>query len=415
MKKKLVSMLVMTLLIGTVVSMVNSVSACTGFTYADENNVFACHNEDWHNFFTLRFFPATESRHGAMFIEVYDDIIGLVTPFSGMNDQGAWYSTYLTPYLEQKNNTNLPDYYDPDSYYKFHSGEPCLFQCSTIEEALEFLDNYNHNAYSNIQILAADKTGNSVINEGDDRIYKQGNFQVVTNFLHSHPELGDLGINGFERYNIVVGMLEDMTEPSVEYFRDICNAVHVEKTNSWTCHSIICDLSNQIMYLYYSGDYDKQVVIDLNEELKKGEHSIYLGSLFEPEGNQPPDKPEPPTGDESGLPGEEIEYTVTKTNDPDGDKISYIFDWDDGTQSIWLYKTMGSIKSSHSWTERGKYEVRVKARDEYGAESDWATLTVTMPYSYNKPMLQLLESLFQRFPNTFLILRHLMEWKSMKL
>jgi hypothetical protein len=397
MKRKIIGIFVMTLLIATIVS---QVSACTGFTYNDENKVFACHNEDWHNFFTLRFFPATEDKYGAMFIEVYDDTIDMISPFSGMNDQGAWYSMYIHPHLEQVNLTDLPDYYDPNSYYKFHSGEPCLFECATIEEALDFLDNYNHNAYADVQVLMADGTGNSVINEGDIRIFKEGSFQVVTNFLQSHPELGDLGINGFERYNIAVGMFENMTEPSVEYFRDICDAVHVEKSYSWTCHSMICDLSNQIMYLYYSGDYEKQVVIDLNEELKKGEHSIYLGSLFEPENNNPPAKPEPPTGNESGIPGEVIEYRIKKTSDPDGDKISYLFDWGDGNQSLWLYKTMGTIKSSYNWIERGKYDVRVKARDEYGAESEWSDpLVVTMPKtkSFNEFNPWILR-LIQRFP-----------------
>ena len=43
-----------------------------------------------------------------------------------------------------------------------------------------------------------------------------------------------------------------------------------------------------------------------------------------------------------------------------------------------------------------------------GEESDWATLTVTMPYSYIKPFPQLFGKLFQRFPNAFPLLRQLM-------
>lgn len=395
--KKINGIFILILLIATVVS---QVSACTGFTYNNENNVFACHNEDWHNFFTLRFFPAEEGKYGAMFFEVWDDTAGFILPFSGMNDQGLWYSTYGCPYLEQNNLTDLPNYYDPSSYYMIHAGEPTLFECRTIEEALEFNDQFNHNSYANFQILVADSTGNSLINEGDNRIVKEGNFQVCTNFIQSHPELGDLGTNGFERYDIVFGMLENMTEPSVEYFRDICDTVHINKSYSWTCHSMICDLSNQIVYLYYSGNYEKQVVIYLHEELAKGEHSIYLGSLFEQDDNQPPNKPEPPIGNESGSPGEIIDYRIKKTSDPNGDKISYIFDWGDGNQSLWLYKTTGSIISSHYWNEQGTYEVRVKAMDEYGAESDWSDpLTVTMPKTKSIDMINTwLLRLIQRFP-----------------
>jgi hypothetical protein len=60
----------------------------------------------------------------------------------------------------------------------------------------------------------------------------------------------------------------------------------------------------------------------------------------------------------------------------------------------------GSIKATHNWTERGDYEVRVKAMDQYGAESDWSNpLVVSMPKNktindFNPWLLRLI----QRFP-----------------
>lgn len=398
--KKVIGFFVVTLLIATAVS---QVSACTGFTYDDENNVFACHNEDWHDFFNIRFFPASEGKYGRMFIEVFctlEDGTDMMMPFTGLSDQGLFMSGYGTPYLEVVNSSGKPVYYDPDLYYKRDLGEKCMAECATVEEAYALTLQYNLEGMEYCQILVADATGVSVICEGDDYIFKEGNYQVVSNFLQSHPELGGLG-NAFERYDIAVSMLETMTVPSVEYFRDILNATHQKKYSSWTCHSIVCDLSNQIMYLYYCGDYETQVVIDLNEELTKGEHCIYLGSLFEPDGNQPPAKPDPPTGNESGIPGDDIEYRVVKTSDPDGDRISYCFDWGDGNQSLWLFRTSGSIGYSHSWSERGTYEVKVKARDEYGAESEWSDpLIVSMPKpkSINPLNPQFIEKLLEHFP-----------------
>ena len=32
-----------------------------------------------------------------------------------------------------------------------------------------------------------------------------------------------------------------------------------------------------------------------------------------------------------------------------------------------------------NWSEEGEYIVKAKAKDPYGAESDWATLEVTVP------------------------------------
>jgi hypothetical protein len=35
--------------------------------------------------------------------------------------------------------------------------------------------------------------------------------------------------------------------------------------------------------------------------------------------------------------------------------------------------------ATHSWSTKGTFTIKVKAKDIYGLESDWATLTVTMP------------------------------------
>ena len=60
MKTKIVSALVMTLLIGTIISVVNSASACTGFTAKEGEKVLVGANLDWSQSFDMymHFFPA---------------------------------------------------------------------------------------------------------------------------------------------------------------------------------------------------------------------------------------------------------------------------------------------------------------------------------------------------------------------
>ena len=73
------------------------------------------------------------------------------------------------------------------------------------------------------------------------------------------------------------------------------------------------------------------------------------------------------------------EYTFTAVAiDPDGDNISYFFDWGDGTHSDWTeFVPSGvSVNRSHFWWIRRCYTVSVKAKDIYGAESSWGTLKV---------------------------------------
>ncbi len=91
--------------------------------------------------------------------------------------------------------------------------------------------------------------------------------------------------------------------------------------------------------------------------------------------------PEIPTiyGQTNGKPKKEYTYTV-KSNDPDGDNISYLFDWGDGVKIGWTEFVISGkeIIANHSW-KRGNYLIKVKARDIYGAESDWGTLKISMP------------------------------------
>jgi hypothetical protein len=93
-----------------------------------------------------------------------------------------------------------------------------------------------------------------------------------------------------------------------------------------------------------------------------------LAGLF-----SPPDKPNIPSGPTSGKAG--VEYTYSSyTSDPDDHEIFYLFDWGDGTDSGWLgpYPSGEEVNASHAWDKKGNYEIRVKAKDILGAESEWS-------------------------------------------
>jgi hypothetical protein len=127
------------------------------------------------------------------------------------------------------------------------------------------------------------------------------------------------------------------------------------------------------------------------------------------EKSQPPVKPATPSGSASGVVGTEYTYT-SSTTDPDGDKISYMFDWGDGTFS-WVgpINSGATASAKKTWTTKGTYQLKVVAKDTHGVLSDWSDpLPITMPLSYKMPFLQLLERLFEQFPHMFPVLRHLL-------
>ena len=117
--------------------------------------------------------------------------------------------------------------------------------------------------------------------------------------------------------------------------------------------------------------------------------------------NNPPNKPSKPVGQINGMIRQEYSYT-TNTTDPDGNQVYYNWSWGDNAYSGWIgpYDSGEKINESHIWAMKGNYEIKVKARDIYGYESEWSDpLAIRMPkiYTYN-PIIQLLLKMLERFP-----------------
>jgi hypothetical protein len=89
--------------------------------------------------------------------------------------------------------------------------------------------------------------------------------------------------------------------------------------------------------------------------------------------SRPPETPDNPKGPTTWTIDIKATYEST-TTDPDGDSIFYLFDWGDGSYSDWVGPYVSGQKgsASHVWTELGDYEVKVKARDMYGVQSNWS-------------------------------------------
>ncbi|MFO7677885.1 MAG: M28 family peptidase [Thermoplasmatota archaeon] len=86
-----------------------------------------------------------------------------------------------------------------------------------------------------------------------------------------------------------------------------------------------------------------------------------------------PDTPMRPIGPINGH--IYTDYTfMTMATHPDSDQLFYKWDWGDGQVSNWIgpYNSGEMIEETHFWTEEGTYEIRVKAKDINGAESNWS-------------------------------------------
>jgi hypothetical protein len=144
------------------------------------------------------------------------------------------------------------------------------------------------------------------------------------------------------------------------------------------------------------------------------DHSGVTTSLMENHNPNPPVI----TGPAAGKVGKIYGYNFYIT-DPDGDDlIKILIEWggseiNNYTYICWLCsggsKPNGTIfVADHSWSTAGSFTIRAKVWDTQDNESDWGTFSVSMPFSYNIPVLSFWERLLERFPHAFPILRYLM-------
>jgi hypothetical protein len=93
--------------------------------------------------------------------------------------------------------------------------------------------------------------------------------------------------------------------------------------------------------------------------------------------------PEPPIldGPSSGKAGVEYCLTVYSTGSNE-DEFMYLIDWGDETTSGWIgpYPQGVPQEVCHTYYSTGNYNIRAKAKDSYGTESEWSdTFSVNIP------------------------------------
>jgi len=139
-----------------------------------------------------------------------------------------------------------------------------------------------------------------------------------------------------------------------------------------------------------------------NNDLETMFDDVYFGIGFV---NNPPSTPiiNGPTNGKNGI---SYDYEIMST-DPDNDKIFYNIEFEEDNEYQTIFYVSGqTIIQNWTWNETGDYTIKVQSQDTFGAQSDWATLEVSMPKNkaINTPFLQFLEN----HPYLFPLLRQLL-------
>ena len=244
---------------------VNS-SACTIFYLSNDSLILAGNNEDWKDPASkMWFYPGEQGKLGWVKFGW-----GSGFPQGGINEKGLFWDATSGPYLA------MPDAESHKEKYPGPLMQKIIEECADVEDAKFVLSGYYCEDQYKAQYLIGDAGHHAVIVEGDSIITMSDDYLILTNFYHSHPELG-----GYPcwRYDLAKSIVEECGHYSAYVAGSILSATHQEGKYP-TQYSQIYDLINLQFYLFYYHNYEEFILINLNNELKKGPRSFDIPGLF---------------------------------------------------------------------------------------------------------------------------------------
>ena len=240
--------------------------SCTIFYVVQDNKILAGNNEDWQDPYSkMWFYPPGNNKHGWVKFSW-----GSGFPQGGMNDQGLFWDASSGAYLA------MPISEENKEKYPGALMQKVIEESANIGESLAVFSNYYCEDQYKAQYLVGDSLGNSIIVEGDNIINMNSNYQILTNFYHSHPDLG-----GYPcwRHETADNMLSGNYNLTAYFIGSILDATHQEGKYP-TQYSTIYDLKNTQIFLFHFHNYEEFIKIDLQHELNKGYRSFDIPKLF---------------------------------------------------------------------------------------------------------------------------------------
>ncbi len=233
--------------------------ACTIFAAHKDGVALAGNNEDW--MYSSRTSVAITAPSGDGYGWVGFCISGYLQ--GGMNERGLFYDGAICPQSEATPDPDKP------TLSSINLGEKVLSQCSSVDEVVEMAKGYNLSQSSAFHLLFADASGNSAVLEwveGEFHAIKgEGNYQAVTNFWLSKPDLGNYPCTRYKNAEeqLAKGLY------SVGSFRDILKLTAQDWGNGGTLYSNVYDLTNRVVYIYDRGKFESSARVELVKQIKE--------------------------------------------------------------------------------------------------------------------------------------------------
>jgi len=255
-------------------------SGCTVITISKGGNVFFGGNDDFINpdqYYWVE--PGDSTKYGVIWIGLPDD------PQQGVNEKGLAYDANGLPRFEVNPH---PERIPVKGEYYHHYLMQIMHECSTVDEVINWANKHQRFPYMHDQMHFADKSGDAVIiSAGADgemvftRKTPGDGFLVSTNFNVANPaNASTYPCWRYDKANEMLGQLIS-SEGSLNFnnITNVMDAIHQENS-SWTIETLVADLVNGVIYLYYFYQYENPVIINIQEELANPREAGPLSKLF---------------------------------------------------------------------------------------------------------------------------------------
>lgn len=333
------------------------------------------------------------------------------------SDPDTWGGDYMDEMIDGANTNGystvgIPsDVYEIDTLYDREWGGndwPKSAIKSKISDGALILNHLGHSSYGyNMKMVNNDVL--SLDNDAPIFIYSQGcmaggfdnpdDYDCIAEYFTVKTDKAAFAVIMNARYGW--GSVGSTNGPSQRYHREFWDAIFSEnineigKANQDSKEDALPYINYACMrWCYYQLNLfgDPALVFNINNNIQ-------------------PDTPNKPSGLKNGATEVEYEFS-TSTKDSDGDKLYFKWSWGDGTFSDWLgpYESYEEVVITHKWEKMGIYNVKVKARDEHRAESDWSDpLPIAMPKYHQFSFAELSIKILERyFPQIYTIINNLL-------
>ncbi len=252
------------------VSLVIPVSsmACSVLYYIDSQTgkIYAVNSEDyWYDVDAyIRIEPQSKNKFARLWYG-WDDFAQ-----GGINQKGLFFDAAVTPEQEKIKGFSNP---------KNNLGDEILAHCSTVEEALSFLEKEKI-ALNKSHMMFGDQTGNAVVVEwvnGERKLHWiEGNKLIMTNYLLSEPKAGNYPCHRYESIESRIAEMEKSGE--VINLLKLGNTFgqagqpgrELEKGRvGGTVYTSFIDITDNKFFLSYKLSNKNVIQLDLNTEFSK--------------------------------------------------------------------------------------------------------------------------------------------------